>query len=486
MYISIFYLQYINNNMSEIDLIAPKYKKDHVINRLINNTITKLEIHAYEYYPNDFNNICAALTQNTSVKEINIQNTRINSDSIKHIADFLKITRCLTSILFWNTNIGSEGAKILAEGLKENRSLLSFSISGSLLGNEGVKHICEAINYQKLNKICFGVNNIDHIGAKYIGEMLETNRSITSLYLDNNQVGSEGARYIVDSLKNRHVNLKMLNLSSNYIGLDGIKYICENITNVTELNISSNNIKKDQIKYISNMLKKNDSIITGLNISGSYICIDSITELSDALKQNTTLNNLDINDNKMMNVNYLEYISILINALKQNTVITTLNLSRFSIFDANKESSFGSVETKLICDMLKINNTITELDLSGHKIEPLGYKYICDMLKINNTIKKLNLINIDSGVCAVNCKLMASSLKINTTLSELNLFNIKSGSSCKNRCEYIYDALKYNGSITCIKYNYGDTIYDEFCERNKHNIRLKSMTLCEFTNLLKN
>ena len=68
--------------------------------------------------------------------------------------------------------------------------------------------------------------------------------------------------------------------------------------------------------------------------------------------------------------------------------------------------------------MLKINTTLTYLDISGTGINTKGLQYICDALTINSNLTYLNLYsyNIENEQ---NIKLINETLKHNTSLTEL-------------------------------------------------------------------
>jgi len=115
--------------------------------------------------------------------------------------------------------------------------------------------------------------------------------------------------------------------------------------------------------------------------------------------------------------------------LKQNIPITVLSL---------KINDNG---IKKIVEALKINKTITRLDLNNNKISNGGAKALAEALKTNKTLILFNISNnnigYDGGIA------IADALKINTTLLDLNL----SENKINDGAVYIADALKINTTL---------------------------------------
>ena len=69
-------------------------------------------------------------------------------------------------------------------------------------------------------------------------------------------------------------------------------------------------------------------------------------------------------------------------------------------------------------------------------------------------------------------------LKINKTINELYL---RGNQISKNGAKYIYDGLENNSTITCIYFDYYPII-NQICNRNRHNIYQKNITLMDIAN----
>jgi len=143
------------------------------------------------------------------------------------------------------------------------------------------------------------------------------------------------------------------------------------------------------------------------------------------LKQNIpiTVLSLKINDNGIKKI---------VEALKINKTITRLDLNN------NKISNDG---TKVLAEALKINTKLETLNISNNNIRYSGAKALAEALKTNKTLILFNISNnnigYDGGIA------IADALKINTTLLDLNL----SENKINDGAVYIADALKINTTL---------------------------------------
>lgn len=121
------------------------------------------------------------------VTQVDLSFKGIGDDEAQKIADAIKASKAVTSIVLRNNNISAKGAKHIADAVKENKSVTDVDISYNSLGDEGVKHIAEAI---------------------------KENKSITKIYVSSNNSGDKGTEHIVDALK---VNTTITTVSVSYI-----------------------------------------------------------------------------------------------------------------------------------------------------------------------------------------------------------------------------------------------------------------------------
>lgn len=198
-----------------------------------------------------------------------------------------------------------------------------------------------------------------------------------------------------------------------------------------------------------------------------YYDLDQQAKIEDILKSYSKPVNLSIYPR------YEKFPTSIINAIKINTnaKINTLSLTNIRMGET------GDIE---MAELLKINSSITSLDLSGCDFYYNYAQHIMESLKINNTLKRLNLrgINIhDKGIINI-----IDMLKSNCSITYLNLGSIVIG------YELINEILKTVQTSKNIKIlylndnnsdinNYTDNVTDEIVNTIISNDSLKFLDL---------
>ena len=196
-----------------------------------------------------------------------------------------------------------------------------------------------------------GQEGIDDAAAAVLAAVLETNTTLTHLYLSCNNLGPAGAVSLATAL--------------------------ETNTTLTNLNLSINNLGLAGAESLATALKTNTAL-TNLDLSGNSIGPAGAESLATALKTNTTLTNLDLSGNNLGPAG----AESLATALKTNTTLTNLDLSGNNLGPAGAES---------LATALKTNTSLTNLNLSGNNIGPPGAESLATVLKTNTSLTNLNL-----------------------------------------------------------------------------------------------
>eukprot|EP01127_Copromyxa_protea_P013693 TRINITY_DN3699_c0_g1_i2.p1 TRINITY_DN3699_c0_g1~~TRINITY_DN3699_c0_g1_i2.p1 ORF type:complete len:126 (+),score=16.46 TRINITY_DN3699_c0_g1_i2:207-584(+) len=104
-------------------------------------------------------------------------------------------------------------------------------------------------------------------------------------------------------------------------------------------------------------------------------------EIVDSIKHNknfkTNITHLDLRWSKFGYVG----MTTICESLKLNDTITTLNLSGIKFGDDNND----------VYNVLKTNKTITTLDLSYNDIGYNGLRFLCESIQLNDTLTCLNI-----------------------------------------------------------------------------------------------
>ncbi|CAF1468361.1 unnamed protein product, partial [Adineta steineri] len=220
-----------------------------------------------------------------------------------------------------------------------------------------------AVSEEKtLSTLYIDENQIGIEGAQHLANILQKNTTLTTLSIGENQIGDEGMRH----------SLHVLDLSSNQLKMSNAQYFAsmlENNTTLITLDLRDNKLRSKGIEFIADALKKNKTLRI-LNLRFNHIDDDGAEYLADTLITNKTLATLNLWNNDITGIG----VRSLANALQKNTALTTLDLGRNRI---------GSDGTKYLGNMLRINSVLTTLNLWDNQIKGKGAKYLANALEIN-------------------------------------------------------------------------------------------------------
>ncbi|XP_078420610.1 NACHT, LRR and PYD domains-containing protein 12-like [Cetorhinus maximus] len=117
----------------------------------------------------------------------------------------------------YGNDLTASAAEDLASPLRTNRSLTDLDLDHNNLGDSGVKLLSEALRERdcKIQKLCLQKNNLTDSCAKDLASALGTNLSLTVLDLDFNRLGDSGAKVLSVALQNLACKLQRLSLRGN-------------------------------------------------------------------------------------------------------------------------------------------------------------------------------------------------------------------------------------------------------------------------------
>ena len=148
--------------------------------------------------------------------------------------------RCTELDLMAN-DIRLKGASIIGNGLCDNRSLEHLNISYNHIGDGGVRFIVQSINRSAVKILDLGETYMADEGAMSIAEILKTNRTLTRLLLNENEITDRGLTSLIRVLTEQNRTLKILDLSLNkYItraSLNGLVNMIKKNTSLTKVDI---------------------------------------------------------------------------------------------------------------------------------------------------------------------------------------------------------------------------------------------------------
>ena len=98
---------------------------------------------------NGFQKFCQALINNISIREINLSNNYLSSNSTYHLSELIKNNNIIENLDLRYNNIGKEGCQLLAQTLESNHSLKHFTLIGNGCDTETIKKIEKLLERNK-------------------------------------------------------------------------------------------------------------------------------------------------------------------------------------------------------------------------------------------------------------------------------------------------------------------------------------------------
>jgi Leucine-rich repeat (LRR) protein len=202
---------------------------------------------------------------------------------------------------------------------------------------------------------------------------------------------------------------------------EGVSAVCEAIQSNKETKLASLNFRRNRIgpvgaKSVAAMVAVAGGL-TALDLSNNDLADEGVSAVCEAIQSNkeTKLASLNVSDNGIRPVGAKSLAAM---------VAVTGGLTKLSL----AKNQLGEEGTKAICEALKQNKTLKELDLSGYSISNIGgeagAKHVADMLGVNGALTSINLSKnrlTNFGGDMTGIKELAAALGVNGGLTALNL-----------------------------------------------------------------
>ncbi|KFQ22654.1 Leucine-rich repeat-containing protein 34, partial [Merops nubicus] len=177
----------------------------------INSTLEKLDLGDCDMGTQCLIAIATALTQNTSVKAINLSRPLLYSQE-------------------------EETTVHVALMLRNNSSLVELHLCKHEMKNFGVERLCEALyENSSLRYLDLSCNKVTCDGVKFLGELLKRNQTLEILDLNANRMEDDGAIHLSGALALYNRTLRALSVVSNNISGKGLVALSDAMKINTEL-----------------------------------------------------------------------------------------------------------------------------------------------------------------------------------------------------------------------------------------------------------
>jgi len=347
-----------------------------------NLLLESLEISICRINPKGIKDIAKSINMCHSLTRLKMESNKMDNQGVIFLCQEIVNHPTLTSLQLGHNEIGTDGIKFLADTLfRHNKVLTTIDLSDNLICEDNIGILTEPLRYIESLNVSF--NRIGPRGITIMSDILKNkpSKTVTSLYLSGTDMGPEGTKSIVDFALHTK-SIKSLHVGGNQIGSTGVieiaKLIQTNQQNFKELDIHSNELLPQDVIVLSSALNNNKHLST-FNISSTdikeYHCIEA---LSKAFKSNPSLTTLNLSFNKIGSTG----VQILIDHIRQHPSIARLDLSWCDI---------GESSAKILIDYIKDTSTLTDLYLTCNPIESNYINSLVDPLECNKSISKLTI-----------------------------------------------------------------------------------------------
>ncbi|CAF0872415.1 unnamed protein product [Rotaria sordida] len=238
-------------------------------------------------------------------------------------------------------------------------------------------HFLRHINNETLSIRYCGLKPIN---IKVMVPSLKINTIITKLDLRDNGLGSRGAVYISQLIKDNEYIVE-LNLSNNDIGLQGCKALSRVLRSnrtIRMLHLEGNRFNDDCTPYFAEVLSQNEYIIY-INLNKNLFENETSGRLfGQSLAENQTIEEFHFGWNRLR----AKACGYFIKPLVSNARLTILDLSW---------NGASLLAAKAIFELLKKNSTLEKLYLDNNQFNTECATYIGKGLAKNETLKIITL-----------------------------------------------------------------------------------------------
>ena len=188
-------------------------------------------------------------------------------------------------------------------------------------------------------------------------------------------------------------------------------------------------------------------MVSQLDLSNNQLCgrgtytAEGITAIADALRVNGGLTKMSLAENKLEE----EGTKAICEALEQNKTLKELDISGH--YGSNYGSNIGgSTGAKHVAKMLGVNGGLTKISLARNKLGEKSTKVICEALKQNKTLKELDLSGHNNIGGEAGAKHVADMLGVNGALTVTNLLGNQLG---EKSAKMLAEVAKLKGISLC-------------------------------------
>ncbi|XP_072897414.1 NACHT, LRR and PYD domains-containing protein 12-like [Hemitrygon akajei] len=361
--------------------------------------------------------------------------TKITQLLKQNLQEDIAPEKCLT-LIYCLIELGDNSfvvqfSKTLSTEAATYRTLSPMDYSAMALVLKMSEEKCETFNLSE--------HKISSIGLRRLAPVLFT---FTSLKMNGSNLGDSGVKILAQVIRSQEGKLQNLELERNDLThkcCEALAFILSNNSMLRNVNLCDNHLGDKGICLLSAVLKQPQCRIQKLNLSNNNLSDGSWEELVPVLLINQTLQELNVSNNRVGEAG----LKILSAALKDSRCkLQKLGLNNTSTFDFGMMGSYQEeTGVEVLCNVLRDPRcTLKSLELTSNSLSQKNYKELASAIRINHTLTSLDLssnVIQDAGINVLSVALMDPSCSIQS----LRITNTKLTSTC---CEKLATVLVTN------------------------------------------
>jgi hypothetical protein len=312
-----------------------------------------------------------------------LQHKEITAEISAEISEALKNNSARVLVISEST-FNPEIIRSLSDGLKQNSSLAELDLLHitipSMVETILLEDLLNSLNTPHLTLEGIQDPSTTDLNKK-IFQSLKSSTTLRTLLIRNMPLVLEDIHALFSAIKdNNSIESFILSTGTqvDQKGAEILREILQTKKNITTLNLINNSITDQICQYIAEGLKNNQTL-RSLDLSENQISAGGIIAICNSLKTNWSLKNLVLCDNPGFS---FPALTALKDMLASNTTIRRLWIS--NCYQPREEN-----EVDLICSGLKLNESLTFVDIYSSDIPDDYYTYI----KFNSALENVLEVN---------------------------------------------------------------------------------------------
>lgn len=374
----------------------------------------------------------------------------LHDDEASLVSQALRESQDVTALDISDNSLTCEGLKVICEAIAAKPSVVSLIASGNDLDNRALEVAAEAVvSKGTVQVLDFSRNRIGDAGVVKLAAAIRKNPSVRQVTLNNNVIGPLGAQCLLESMIDSGM-VSELDLSYNRIG-DKDKEDFAKLLNDQNADAEVRESSLDWTYALGRVLAKS-TLLHSINLRANYIF--NIDGLVRGIGDSKCLRSLDLSQN-LLDDRAFEKLAL---ALKANRSITRLNLSH-----QKSKLSSGIVA---LAQALETNVCLSHLQLRGDFVSNEGLVAISRMLVANKSMSSVDLSY--NKLDPLTRSMFARAVAVNRGINQLTFHGMD-----KFAVERLSEAIRGNRFVCQVTIN---TLQDPLLKRAREKIELVTGT----------